>query len=597
MPFTTVLSITVVISVIASISSAVTFSSSLVGLYGGGGLLPIALSIQRFNAVSVGIGVPIDNSQRLLAESLEWANGEIEFISPPPTMLIPRQRESTDMGSKPLRLRQLASAGNTTQHDLPTEMVDLLNILLTALLAVALTLVVQAVLVQLWRRCVNRKYYRRGGKFRPWPKSLVWPTPLFFSCCIFITGLTRASVALLVSAPDPEVCGLSCQILPIVVICFLIGFVVLSVMVMIAFHKHHGAEIVWKPSGRPGHPSEVTDPYMRLRAKLRVLALGVQLLAKDRANGLRRASRSHWSSLRESSERQKSLRLWRRALGFRGVVSDVVEHASGYRSRVAPTDSGQTPDPPPSPPSSDSPLRPSSAGVRLTSSSSSLRPSSAPISPDRRLARASSSAVVQTPQKRCAWCEDSSSGLALANEAESSEMVGTPPSHPSTKYEPDDTKDVQPAGANQDQSSAMLTPKPAAMADTRPQLIKSTEGCCEGVVAAPSSVGNVLLSPRSSALLEALGPEPMPNAISPRCATRRSCLIEALLHSSCVGSPADSIPAATPPLIQQRLSLTPSRSASSFNVNLETSSSPNRSARHGWRRSGRPICRHEPNQR
>lgn len=28
----------------------------------------------------------------------------------------------------------------------------------------------------------------KPAKFFPWPKSLLWPTPLFFVCCVFITG-------------------------------------------------------------------------------------------------------------------------------------------------------------------------------------------------------------------------------------------------------------------------------------------------------------------------------------------------------------------------------------------------------------------------
>ena len=93
---------------------------------------------------------------------------------------------------------------------LPAELVTLLNTLLTCVAGLVLTVLFQYSLVLLWRHCFNRKYYRmlredqherehaakkRGGKeapakspvkFFPYPKSLIWPTPLFFTCCIFV---------------------------------------------------------------------------------------------------------------------------------------------------------------------------------------------------------------------------------------------------------------------------------------------------------------------------------------------------------------------------------------------------------------------------
>jgi hypothetical protein len=103
-------------------------------------------------------------------------------------------------------------------------------LIVTALLAMLLAVILQLLLVRAWRHLVNRRYYRsiwrvtpdhtsagprpdeaiesrplenplkKPPKFYPFPKSLVWPTPLLFSSCVFITGLTRASVRVLAMA-------------------------------------------------------------------------------------------------------------------------------------------------------------------------------------------------------------------------------------------------------------------------------------------------------------------------------------------------------------------------------------------------------------
>ena len=55
---------------------------------------------------------------------------------------------------------------------------------------------------------LRRERPGKPPKFVPFPKSLMWPTPLVFTSAIFITGLTRASVKVLAAMPDD--CDGSC---------------------------------------------------------------------------------------------------------------------------------------------------------------------------------------------------------------------------------------------------------------------------------------------------------------------------------------------------------------------------------------------------
>ena len=162
---------------------------------------------------------------------------------------------------------------------MPHELAALINLLVTAALAIVLTVVVQSFLVLLWKRCVNRRYYlqerliasamearddkalraavagdlglerrclgvcgprRRRNKppaFRPFPKSLVWPAPLHFASAIFVTGLTRASVRLLTTRP--ESCGAMCLCLPIGVLLALLAFILNIFYGFLDFYRKH----------------------------------------------------------------------------------------------------------------------------------------------------------------------------------------------------------------------------------------------------------------------------------------------------------------------------------------------------------------------
>ena len=266
-------------------------------------MVPLLFGVQRFGA-SAGLGVATSKMQSSVASSVGWASGELSILSPP---------DSGEPTQARARMLQLASI-----QGLPAEVVSLLNTLMSSLLALILTIFVQLMLVLAWRHLINRRFYthqraiaaaeqlptddpdslkkrvaaeigpehcclgvcgpRRKLKppsFFPFPKSLVWPTPLFFTCCIFVTGLTRASVRVLAAWSSGQIdeCGrISCLVLPVAVLSVLALLMILTIADLVRFRKVHGKLVEWKPGARPAHPSDVSDPYMRIRAKVRVLA-------------------------------------------------------------------------------------------------------------------------------------------------------------------------------------------------------------------------------------------------------------------------------------------------------------------------------------
>lgn len=279
---------------------------------GGGAMLPLIFGVQRF-ANSEGLGVPVSNVQRAVAGSIGWASGELPIV--------PAQETSSSPGAQ-TRRRLSEGAGNSTSNELdhgaattPAQLAKLLNLLTTWLLSVALVTLLQGMLVCLWRHALNRRYYRyrkavktaqedvaafgdmetprtkvnaahpdhlivrrkyfgivgpkckpRPPRFTPWPKSLVWPTPLVFACCIFVTGLTRESVRLLVAPPEGG--GAICVVLPVSILLVLSALFCVTVGEVVVFHRRHNAEVTWKPAPRKPKPQAIGDPYMRAAAKL-----------------------------------------------------------------------------------------------------------------------------------------------------------------------------------------------------------------------------------------------------------------------------------------------------------------------------------------
>ena len=178
--------------------------------------------MQRFVASS-GLADAPGELQLKVADALRWAEGEVHLIPPAPPLLPPEGEALATGGrgsafvSRRLLLNVTSSAGglrssNETSHApvMPADLVALLNTMMTCAAGVVFTLFIQYALVLSWRHIVNRKYYRAlkpiaqpakakdvdgemgsgkakdgdgtpppaPAKFFPFPKSLLWPTPL-----------------------------------------------------------------------------------------------------------------------------------------------------------------------------------------------------------------------------------------------------------------------------------------------------------------------------------------------------------------------------------------------------------------------------------
>ena len=299
------------VSAAASTYSVLLTISSMGAMSAGGIMMPLLFGVQRFVAVSEGLGVPPARVHQEMASMLQWASGELNFLS---DVVVPAGSSSEG------RLLSEANSPNTTTENAlggavvllrPAKLTSLYNKLITLALAICLTFVIQSIILSCWSRLVNRRYYRqqrlvkpskdvtdgvhvepiccfglcgprrrrKPAKFFPFPKSLVWPSPLYFSCCIFVTGLTRNSVYLLAQAP--ENCGPECVVVPVFIIGVLLALVLLTAMDLLAFRRKHGSGVNWKPAVKHKDPMDVADPYMRARAKWRVHAASMRIITNE----------------------------------------------------------------------------------------------------------------------------------------------------------------------------------------------------------------------------------------------------------------------------------------------------------------------------
>ena len=273
---------------------------------GGGGVMPLVLGVQRFSC-SGGLAVDKSEMQSGVSGSLGLMSGEAEILTP-------ARAKSLIAGRNPFARRRL-NEDEAAASTLAPECISLINLLLTGCLAIVLTVLLQLILVLLWRKLVNRRYYkwtrrvvpdheqdqdpatpqsktRVPPKFIPFPRSLVWPTPLVFICCIFLTGLTRASVRVLATI-EPAAWGsftewrehvTGCEVAAIATLTVLATLVLCTMLDVWIFYRRHGSKVHWKRSARAASPREISDPLMRLYANTRLLLVSTGLHAKRRAS-------------------------------------------------------------------------------------------------------------------------------------------------------------------------------------------------------------------------------------------------------------------------------------------------------------------------
>ena len=314
---TAVLTTSIAASIGASIHAAAAAAAGGDG-GGGGAVTPLIFGAQRFVA-NANIGGELHQG---VASSLSWACGEFSFLSSDDDLTL-RRMQSTDTTS---------SSGRGTP--LPPELAALVNLLITFSIGIIMTFAIQLTLVLVWEKLINRRYYLQQaalkeareaiapdaaelrrleawdvgperlffGVFGPrrklqpprffaWPKSLVWPSPLFFTTCMFGSGITRASVRLLAASP-PD-CGHGCNVLPVALLVCLVVLILIVVGDLLTFRAKHGKEIKWTPAARCDDPNKVDDPWMRLSAQVRVRALNRGAAVSNRTVSVKHTTRVH----------------------------------------------------------------------------------------------------------------------------------------------------------------------------------------------------------------------------------------------------------------------------------------------------------------
>lgn len=232
---------------------------------------------------------------------------------------------------------------------MPRKVRVLLNTIMTFIIAIGLTIMLHLLMVSIWRHWVNRRYYRwrlamfgvgassssqrkwkgRVPKFFPYPKSLLWPTPLLFTTFAFASGITSTSVTVL-STPLPDSCGAVCSGGRAIAICALCSLLALTAFVAYDLwsfaNGDPGGELLhsWRPAERAKAPTALVDPYFRLSAKLRIRQIAATRVARESSAHLRRSAQLRFPP--------RPARLQRTSVSVKGAVATMRAACKGARS-------------------------------------------------------------------------------------------------------------------------------------------------------------------------------------------------------------------------------------------------------------------------
>ena len=294
----------------------------------GGGVLPLMMGVQRF-ALSSGLAIKTSELQSLVSGSMQssWMCGELDFVA-----LVDL---GTDVGRR-VRRRRLQLPGtnsisNTTNITAPNdsyftpECAVMANRGITGSICVTCVCLIQLILVCLWKHWINRHWYteaesmapmnlkwtKKKSRFYPFPKSLAWPTPLLFICCVFVTGLTTASVDILFTwlYMQDDRSSIGCRLSAGCCLALIVGFVTFMTCDIRVFEKSKRRKgIEWKAAKNMLTVTEVADPTMQLRAKIQATRRAVwdRISMPLKSTGERRVSRSRVMPRCESSAKDAS---------------------------------------------------------------------------------------------------------------------------------------------------------------------------------------------------------------------------------------------------------------------------------------------------
>ena len=196
-------------------------------------------------------------------------------------------------------VQSLGSAHVTPDLDHPSFVV-ILQVSISLMMFGMFMATVHWLILLLWRCVLNRKYYRhqqeearlrrlsnamgmnkralalrgkkrrRGPSFRPLPEALVWPNLEISVLLIYATGLVEAASAIIGAGIGGLEISTWRLAFAYACLAFLLWFILSQALELFRFYRECG-EACWAPEEPPATADEVTDPLLRLLAKLHLM--------------------------------------------------------------------------------------------------------------------------------------------------------------------------------------------------------------------------------------------------------------------------------------------------------------------------------------
>lgn len=165
----------------------------------------------------------------------------------------------------------------------------LLMLLRNLVIVLASTFVLEVFIYQLWKRKVNRQWYRERAmkadevmgtrvvgkqvralaRFRPFPSVFILPGLPTLILNLFAIGLCKCAVEVIVTAP--ACCGLKCFWPAVVILGVISAHLLLAGYLVHRFCKRF-REPTWRPLQPAAHAQDVNDPFYRWISRLRTRA-------------------------------------------------------------------------------------------------------------------------------------------------------------------------------------------------------------------------------------------------------------------------------------------------------------------------------------
>ena len=109
-------------------------------------------------------------------------------------------------------------------------------------------------------------------RFTPFPSALVFPGFFILAIQVFSTGITSQAVQVVANEDECRLAPTGCRALGMGSLLFILAYEVLTISVVIHFHRHFRADC-WQAASRPLEVNMVKDPLYRLLSRIRSLAL------------------------------------------------------------------------------------------------------------------------------------------------------------------------------------------------------------------------------------------------------------------------------------------------------------------------------------